>query len=370
MSGARVVRHKHLHRVRVELLLRSPLHIGTEGNLNLRAKECLHDRRNLRILVPSLPRMLDMLSRRNLLDAYEVFLRDDGRHSLWDFMTANGVPVNPIPDWVAYALSCGEDYNRINGLRPFIKTTDGMPYIPGSSIKGAMRTALIALRMNAEDKRRLMGEASTDRWGGSVAENVLRTLPQHTDRQLQAVNDVLRGVSVSDASPFRLEDLVVCQKLELDERGETMPTRLPLFRECVRPGARAVYDLTLDASLRASSMREEIWSALEAWDKLCAERYASFFHLDGANMADVRCQNGVPITLGGGVGFQSKSLLYAACATREEAARAASGVLSAQFRRTYRPGVNAKAAPYRYKAARYEGRLYPMGRCELVILDG
>ena len=67
---------------------------------------------------------------------------------------------------------------------------------------------------------------------------------------------------------------------------------------------------------------------------------------------------------GGGTGFQRKSLVYRTGAYPEEAARLAHQTLKSQFPNTYKPR-DAETAPYKFKAAAYQGRLYPMGACDL-----
>ena len=80
----------------------------------------------------------------------------------------------------------------------------------------------------------------------------------------------------------------------------------------------------------------------------------------------------MPVSLGGGTGFQRKSLIYRTKPYPEEAAQLAHEALRAQFtqrngRCTYKPPRGARTAPYMFKAASYEGQLYPMGICELML---
>lgn len=363
----------HLERVRVELTIKSPLYIGSGEKL--KAKELILDGRRQRMLIPSIPGMTDALLnswQRGLSDDFIRFMMDARQKRLADFLVDHGIPLDPPPAWVKYAVHTQPDIAGMNTLLAFVKNADGMAYIPGSSIKGALRTALIAARITDADRNDLRRELEQNPKNrrASVVERVLRTLPNSRDRdgriKNDAVNDLLRALEVSDSVPFPEGALTVCRRHWLSADGEDRPTRSPVFMECVSPGAVTCFYLTIDHSQwpAGEDPLAVIRGALADWDDLCRMAHEQYFEDE---LADTGVQKGAPITLGGGTGFQRKSLVYRTRNFPEEAAQLAHSTLRVQFQRTYKPPRSAKTAPYMFKAASFGGRLYPMGRCDMAF---
>ena len=296
--------------------------------------------------------------------------------------TASGnhnIPIREDATWVRYTLrTASGDYPAMNTLNCFIKNVQDQPYIPGSSIKGAIRTALLASCSREEGLQSMAYQAEQNpkyRRAGAE-EHPLRILRLNTAerKRTDAVNDLLRALYISDSAVFPLDALIVCKKLELSSNGEVHGTAQgmrsgrtspPLYRECLRPGLSTHFYLTIDKKLAASQLSpEKITQALEAWYALHRQRYDDQFAWEDVPLEGVTF-SGVPIILGGGVGFQSKSLLYR-LADAEKARAVIHSVLCAQFYKTYKLYSDAPA-PYRMKIAQVGDRFYPMGRCSLRV---
>lgn len=356
------MKYGHLERVRVGLTVKSPLFIGSGGKLT--GMEFILDRGM--VLVPDLSALLTALAndyRRGMLKDFENFLLQPGqRKQLGEFLKRWNYPLDPLPAWVRYTLRAQSGFDGINTLLTFIRDPDGRAYIPGSSIKGALRTALIAARMGEADKSALRRELTTDPKSrrASAVENVLRVLNCNEKRPTDAVNDLLKAVEISDSAPFPAEALTVCRRHWLSEAGDIGDGKSPVFMECLRPGSETGFYLTIDHSLwpDGEDALATLRDALTDWDALIRDAYESAF-----TFSDAGPMEGVPIVLGGGTGFQRKSLVYKTSDYPEDAAALAHSVLSVQFK-TYKP-KGARAAPYKFKTARYEGRDCAMGVCDL-----
>ncbi len=370
------MKYGHLERLRVELTVRSPLYIGSGEKLT--AMEYILD--NGVVYVPSISEMIDDFShawQRGLMDDFMRFISAPGRQKqLASFLRERRISLNPQPSWVRYTLRAQRDFSSMNTLLTFMRNSDGEAYIPGSSVKGALRTALIAARMNDADKRRLRDELVSNPTGrrASAVEETLRVLPCRLDRdgiapnRKDAVNDLLKSVEISDSMPFAPESLTVCRRHWLSAAGEDRPGKAPIFMECLRPGAGTAFYMTVDRSLwpEGEDALSTIRDALTEWDALCHRAVDDHF---ARSLAETGTMKGAPIVLGGGTGFQRKSLVYKTSAYPEDAAQLAHEVLRRQFTRgtrcSYKPPQGAKTAPYMYKAARYEGEYWPLGVCEL-----
>ena len=151
----------------------------------------------------------------------------------------------------------------------FVKDSEGRPYVPGSSVKGMIRTALLtSLIMNERgmyaalyndapirDKNRM---ANSDARIDQKA--VWRECPDAYDSSV--VNDIMRHVSVSDSDPLEIEDLIFVQKFDKFAKGDTADhklnmgkaggrdyaegNKLNIYRECLRPGVEVTVSLDVD----------------------------------------------------------------------------------------------------------------------------
>jgi len=368
----------HLERIPVTLTVKSPLYIGSGEKLT--AMEYILDDRNT-VYVPSIPAMIDAFSnawQRGLSDDFLRFIMAPGKSKkLGDFIRQRRLPLNPLPKWVCYTVQAQRDIRGMNTFLTFIKNPDGQAYIPGSSIKGALRTALIALKMDDRTRKGLwedLHDPKKDRRMPDL-ERTLRMLTCSVDdsgRPMNnAVNDLLRAIEISDSAALPVDALTVCCRHWLSENGEERQSRSPIYMECLRPGIQTRFYLTVDHSLWPEGVDAVaiLRQALSEWDALCHRAHQDYFqHFLG----DLGLFDGAPIVLGGGAGFHRKSLIYKTSDYPEQAAQLAHEVLRRQFtqrngRCTYRPPQGAKTAPYLFKAARFEGAYYPLGVCVLQL---
>ena len=371
------MKYRHLERCKVTLETDSPVFIGSASQENLSKKETIMLPQDGLILIPDLNRLVALLEQRNSLEAFEKYLTDETDNRRLDqFLKSQSIPVSAKENWIQYHLraSSGE-ITRVNKLARFVKNAQGMPYIPGSSVKGAIRTALLSARISqSELETALAGaERNVKAKRGQGEDNPLRVLKldQRGGKDKDAVNDLLRCLEISDSAPFGDNSLVVCKKLELTPsgqvngissesfRGKSAP---PLYRECLRPGLKTTFYLTID-TMTAGTLLDVgmIEKALRGWQKTQNE-YADRFDQWDIDLKGMQ-SNGIPIVLGGGVGFQSKSLLMKLQKGRDEAIHR---ILKQQFYQRYKPR-NDDPAPYRMKLAAYNGAYYPMGRCTLTL---
>ncbi|MBQ9007939.1 MAG: type III-A CRISPR-associated RAMP protein Csm5 [Clostridia bacterium] len=377
------MKYAHLERFKVTLSILSPVYIGSSSQEKLSNKECAVDTRAGVVYVPDVQKLVETIDEKGRMKDFEAFLQNNvankGIQSLFQFLQSMSIPISPKEKWVSYVLQVGSrEITTVNTLSRFVKNAEGMPYIPGSSIKGAIRTALLAEKMSQKDVDTVIEDGRRYPKGRRPGpeENLLRVLRMNTrpNKEQDAVNDLLRTLEISDSAPFRGEALTVCKKLEFDSDGEIRGnaegnrrgrTSPPLFRECLIPGQQTQFYMTLDTRLTNAPLSvQQIKKALDDWDKIQRE-YAQEFYIDDIKL-DLSSKQGIPITLGGGVGFQSKSLIYKH-AEKKVIREAVEYVLSTQFPRTYKPKYTNDPAPYRLKIATYKGRYYQMGRCSIQV---
>ncbi|MCS3918742.1 type III-A CRISPR-associated RAMP protein Csm5 [Fervidibacter sacchari] len=169
---------------------------------------------------------------------------------------------------VAYVLPLVSPRQRMSQFNLCIKTPDHRPYIPGSELKGAIRTAVLVqtlsgdaldrliktlqsedIKQLAEEIKRLK-EAASQKQGRrtereiqreirrkqSILSQRLRDLWQTTEWQLlragskDAHNDLFRGVSISDSEPLPTDALRIYAAKRLN-----MSRDVTVFVEAIAP---------------------------------------------------------------------------------------------------------------------------------------
>ncbi|MDW8321823.1 MAG: type III-A CRISPR-associated RAMP protein Csm5 [Armatimonadota bacterium] len=162
----------------------------------------------------------------------------------------------------------------LRGFRAHLRDAQGRAYLPGSSLKGAIRTALIEDLLQEDDQmetvlikplqkishtddRRALRRNLRDVWE-KMEQRLLR------GGQRKANFDLLRFVLVSDSQPFPHEQVSVCWV-----RSEGTQKTTDTWIEALRPGASTQFTLSLvpDAPLNQLGLQEELreyllWEAL------------------------------------------------------------------------------------------------------------
>ena len=109
------------------------------------------------VCIPDMVKMFSDFERRHLTGAYEKYLLRDGRDfAAW--LREKGVitPGRRLPPWIAYSVDSTDAVFENRGKKEiltFTKDAYGCPYVPGSSVKGMLRTVLLsALILHNRDK--------------------------------------------------------------------------------------------------------------------------------------------------------------------------------------------------------------------------
>ena len=87
------------------------------------------------------------------------------------------------------------------------------------------------------------------------------TLGRDKETGRNAVNDILGGLRISDSAPLSLEDLTLCQKIDVLRNGNQR--KLPILRECLKPGTELHFTLTIDPKLCPVTPKRMLHAAME-----------------------------------------------------------------------------------------------------------
>ena len=290
------------------------------------------------------------------------------------WLVNKGITYAESKKWAEYSFDCSDavlDRNT-KEISLFVKDVYGKPFVPGSSLKGALRTILCVDEL-VHDKKKLsqvqgMIESGLRKPGGGkkylqreqIEVDVFHTLNIKDISKMNAVQDVMKGMIISDSKPLKISDLTLCQKIDVDTSGKR--TRIQMLRECIKPGTKIEFELTVDESIN-TYYDETILDAINHF-------LESYYHfLNG--FGPVNEEQDI-LYLGGGTGFATKTILYGIF-SKKDAVR----VISKIFDKTISRKKNEKpqhindirlgVSPHIKKCTEYAGREYEFGKCKVYI---
>lgn len=247
-------------------------------------------------------------------------------------------------DFGGYRLSVRDvDFDttkgRLNEIDAFMKDAFGQPYIPGSSLKGALRTIICNVKFGVDN--------SKDR-----GRNVIR-IPWGAKRG-EAFSDFFHDIRVSDSEPLSRQCLMICQKIDFAKDKERPNPPLPIARECIKP--RNVIEFTITCEGREAN---EAMEQLVQWSRNHYDRYDEYFLSTETKPAYVQDNppKGGCLYLGGGAGFWTKTIIGKAQirGSREIPLKTEKGVHKLTKARIDGAGLNNRE------------NLFEMGKCAFLI---
>lgn len=358
-----------------EIEVIGPVFIGNGKEIT--KKEYLFFDNFQKIGVLDMPRFYSFLRRKGLQKKYEDFMMNNSGTDLRRWIRDNGLRAADVKPYMKYSIDVG-DVDELGGkpkaVMEFIKDPYGKPYIPGSSIKGMLRTILLAYNIAADNKKyknntqqlleNIEYKAERKKYLKNDAKNLessaFYSLNRPDTKQNDAVNDILSGLIISDSDYLNVDDLVLCQKIERKPDGNEKG--LPLLRECIKPGTKIKFTVTINNNLN-NIRKQDILNAVENFSD-CYNKYflSNFIGMD-------RVMDNT-VFLGGGSGFVSKTVIYPLLG-KEPGIDAAVKI----FKNTHVPKEHKHdkdkamhVSPHILKVTYIEGNVKQFGECRLKIV--
>lgn len=365
-----------LKRYKIVLHTLGPVFIGDGKELVKR--EYVLNKKSRTVTVIDQVKFFQYLMRTNKLESYEQYvLRKSGTMQSW--LYEEKVSSKDLRSFAAYEYSCGgvADLNTMKNILTCIKDPYGKPYIPGSSLKGALRTVLLGADIlqhhekysraadyfsqrtsfdSKQDKREIEREIKR------VEE--IRFCTKTKSEKNQTVNDIMNGLHISDSRPLSLQDLTLCQKIDIHVDGRERD--LPILRECLKPETTIEFDLEIDTTecpLTIDEIRDSLNIFLRGYNRLFLEKFEEETLYD----KDV-------LYLGGGAGFATKTVLHELLKNSKTRSRTVGSILNLKLpgkaKREHKHDFDYKlgVSPHTCKLTEYEGSLYQMGACRVEII--
>lgn len=358
-----------------ELLLevRGPVFIGS-GN-EIQKKEYVFLKGD-KVGIVDIGKLYLLIKKLHLAAEYEKYMAEVRGEDLRKWLERNRIPMSEVMKCMKYTLESGDmviERGKRLQIMEFIKDAYGKPYVPGSSVKGMLRTILLGgeIIRHPERYREEAGQLASDlrlvrgrdrkALGRNISaiENKRFHVLKRTDHIRDAVNDMMSGIIVSDSEPLETKDLVLCQKVEQHTDGSEKT--LNLLRECLRPETRVRCDLTIDESVTKLST-EQLREDIAVFGRQYYDNFGRKF--PGAD----RTENDI-VFLGGGSGFVSKTVVYPLIPGRDGVR-----VTKEIFEKTGVPrehkhdrDIQYGVSPHILKCTRYQGKSLQMGLCKIKI---
>lgn len=382
-----------------EITTLGPVHIGS--GQEIKKSEYIFDRQTGHIYVMDPKKMFKGLSSLRMLDDFERFIfrqfdgapvsRDANRSGnkqrdkvLFDFIKEKNIKPEIYKTWAAYSYKLedsGDLFKRNNNIVAMIKDPYGLPYIPGSSFKGALVNILLGQKLMLKEDDELRKRVTSDVSG--EVRNKTKFLQGSSERCLingfhvlrsdkkpinDAVNSTLRGLIIGDSKPLSVDDIILCQKVDVHTDGSEK--KMPLLRECIKPGTVIEIPIEIDTDVFRYDINR-ITDAIKASYKNLEFKFLRSFPGSSEN----RHAEDNLLYIGGGTGFVQKTLLYSLYKNRDEAVKTSAKILNTVF---YHPNSkNAKASyhlsdfekcrvsPRVRKCTLYNRKRYDFGLCKV-----
>lgn len=358
-----MIQQDHLQVFDLILTVWAPLFVGS-GN-SYTKKEYMYNNRNGKVSFLDEQKFFDFLVRHDLVEKYSQFMLGE-QSDLWAFLTKTcGIPDAELRPLTRYQVNVGDALDANHSLKEihaFQRDAFGCAYIPGSSVKGALRTAW------------LLNAVLNDTTGGHTLpagkkavfpeEEYVNLLQLNRKRRADAVNSIFRGIQVSDSGPIPDERMMLAGKIDSSMDGGTHS--INLCRECVSPNTRIRFRLTLDQSvLKGRITQETLEKTIQRYDTYYQQTYGRKFTPPSGS---VNLPQQPYLILGGGSGFFAKSLAYPYLGEQEGLHWTVEQMVRMFQRHKHERDAEKGVSPHTMKYARFNGRFYPYGYCGVSIV--
>lgn len=395
--------------------------INIADGIVLGAKDYLYDSRRQKVYFLNLHQWHLFIYKHMLLEKYESYLANfRDKQSLLEWLRMQGYDIDDVRTVITSEaqatvnLMDSERKKTLNDISRHIQQPDGSLYVPGSSIKGVFRTAILySLLQKRQDikvkywcyikqqvdiieklmeeerkprelqimpysvikKKKNQATKEIDKLIASLESELLHTLRLKDDDDKErnisnkkAVCSAMRGLQVSDTYASRNVQTAILQKVDggFDKFGKASPKKLPIFRECMLPEAELFFDVKIEKAVMNTIAINSVDDLLRATHSFFAAVTDLLQQAFGKEYQEafqgVAAGN---IFLGGNTGFLSKTLLAMLAPDKDTAKNTIKVLLDKSFK-THKHLLRDKViAPRTLKCTNYNGKLMLMGVAEV-----
>lgn len=282
-------------------------------------------------------KMYNGLKKLNLLNDYEAWVLSQPKNAnLFNFIKDYNIKSSDYSKWARYSFPVPNASElRSADIMPIMKDAYNLPYIPGSSLKGAIRNAILNSELLNSDNDSLADRAEQSvndfrnrkqylaRESEEIDTMLFNTLGRVDEkgreiRANNAVNSVFQGFRISDSKPLPQNAIGIYQKI--DELPDKKQNKLNVLRECIKPGVRIEFTAEIDPDIFPYSAYDIVDCINDMYNNE-QEKYMKYFpamQKYGGNM----------IYIGGGSGYITKTAAYSLFKEQKRAVKNVSVILN------------------------------------------
>lgn len=254
----------------------APVHIGS--GVKVTSKESIQE--NGEYYFPEMDKLYLFLeeNKSDSLPAFEQYLLDSGNKTnkrksrLIDFLNDQKISER---DFGGFKVKQNCLVDRLNEVSLFVRDGLGKRYIPGSSLKGAIRTIL--------ESEYFRGRQIP--WGAKNG---------------QQFDDIFNNIRVGDSNTIGEANFSVVQKWDYAKGKDPKP--MPIYREALQPLKRITFSISV--------VGEEAISLIDNLENIAKKHYSyyeDFFLNNGFDKKYIQNNIKAPIYLGAGSGIWTKT---------------------------------------------------------------
>ena len=352
------------YKMKLEVL--TPLHIGgADYKSKLDKKEYIFDKDKKTLTLIDNEKFIAFLIKKNLFEKYIVYIENNvnakvmiqNRNiNLFNFLKANNIDKD-IQDFRKKApIKLDMNIENMNDIKLMLRDVQGKPYIPGTSIKGALINLLLVdyIIKNREkfskEKRIILSECkktNDDRSIRGLKNDIKKIVNQIEKSIIYSDNKSLEkskkfGISVSDSYSFSNTRTNFYQ--DIDEKrtnkpGEDKSRPMPVAREYIVANSIFDFDITLDIDLLEES-KLKIKNIDDLIDSI--ENAMSYLINVLEDKNSPRTEN---LVLGANTGFLQKTIVYALFEDEKERLEVVKKLLHKNQKNVIGNHLNDKFAP-------------------------
>ena len=353
-------------RNKMKLEVLTPLHIGgADYKSKLDKKEYIFDKDKKTLTLIDNEKFIAFLIKKNLFEKYIAYIENNvnakvmiqNRNiNLFNFLKVNNIDKD-IQDFRKKApIKLDMNIENMNDIKLMLRDVQGKPYIPGTSIKGALINLLLVdyIIKNREkfskEKRIILSECkktNDDRSIRGLKNDIKKIVNQIEKSIIYSDNKTLEkskkfGISVSDSYSYSNTRTNFYQ--DIDEKrtnkpGEDKSRPMPVAREYIISNSIFDFDITLDIDLLEES-KLKIKNIDDLIDSI--ENAMSYLIDVLEDKNSPRTEN---LVLGANTGFLQKTIVYALFEDEKERLEVVKKLLHKNQKNVIGNHLNDKFAP-------------------------
>lgn len=353
-------------RNKMKLEVLTPLHIGgADYKSKLDKKEYIFDKDKKTLTLIDNEKFIAFLIKKNLFEKYIAYIENNvnakvmiqNRNiNLFNFLKANNIDKD-IQDFRKKApIKLDMNIENMNDIKLMLRDVQGKPYIPGTSIKGALINLLLVdyIIKNREkfskEKRIILSECkkiNDDRSIRGLKNDIKKIVNQIEKSIIYSDNKSLEkskkfGISVSDSYSYSNTRTNFYQ--DIDEKrtnkpGEDKSRPMPVAREYIIANSIFDFDITLDIDL----LEESKLKIKNIDDLIDSIENAMSYLIDV--LEDKNSSRTENLVLGANTGFLQKTIVYALFEDEKERLEVVKKLLHKNQKNVIGNHLNDKFAP-------------------------